>query len=89
MLQDTNVCMCEIKLSFAGDARLYHTRQQQQCMYKYFTYLSTYVLYFRYVTLYTYQRLFEKCLLALTTLNIPEASNSHEPSVGDKSYGVS
>ena len=37
----------------------------------------------------THRRPFEKCLLALTTLNTPEASNSHEPSVGDKSYGVS
>ena len=37
----------------------------------------------------THRRPFEICLLALTTLNIPEASNSHEPSVGDKSYGVS
>ena len=37
----------------------------------------------------THLRPFEKCLLALTTLNTPEASNSHEPSVGDKSYGVS
>ena len=44
MLQDTNVCMCEIKLSFAGDARLYHTRQHQQCMYTLLIYVPMYCI---------------------------------------------
>ena len=85
MLQDTNVCMCEIKLSFAGDARLYHTRQQQQCMYTLLIYLPMYCI--SGMLSNTHRRPFEKCLLALTTLNTLEASNSHKPSVGDKSYG--
>ena len=39
MMQDTNVCMCEIKLSFAG-----------MLDYIVAMYVHTYVLYFRYVT---------------------------------------